>query len=82
MLTAIVRRVLLVIPNIILLTALLFWSVFSLRGTAVEMMPRSSASHPEARSRSRSSGSISWGRRSNEQGSGPTRINATANATG
>ena len=38
MLTAIVRRVLLVIPNIILLTALLFWSVFSLLGTPVEMM--------------------------------------------
>ena len=33
MLTAIVRRVLLVIPNIVLLTALLFWSVFSLLGT-------------------------------------------------
>ena len=32
MLTAIVRRVLLVIPNIFLLTALLFWSVFSLLG--------------------------------------------------
>ena len=38
MLTAIVRRVLLVIPNIFLLTALLFWSVFSLLGTPVEMM--------------------------------------------
>lgn len=38
MLTAIVRRVLLVIPNIVLLTALLFWSVFSLLGTPVEMM--------------------------------------------
>ena len=38
MLTAIVRRVLLVIPNIILLTALLFWSVFSLLGTPVDMM--------------------------------------------
>ena len=38
MLTAIVRRVLLVIPNILLLTALLFWSVFSLLGTPVEMM--------------------------------------------
>ena len=38
MLTAILRRVLLVIPNIVLLTALLFWSVFSLLGTPVEMM--------------------------------------------
>ena len=38
MLTAIVRRALLVIPNIVLLTALLFWSVFSLLGTPVEMM--------------------------------------------
>ncbi len=38
MLTAIIRRVLLVIPNIVLLTALLFWSVFSLLGTPVEMM--------------------------------------------
>ena len=38
MLTAIVRRVLLVIPNLVLLTALLFWSVFSLLGTPVEMM--------------------------------------------
>lgn len=38
MLTAVVRRVLLVIPNIILLTALLFWSVFSLLGTPVTMM--------------------------------------------
>ena len=38
MLTAIVRRVLLVVPNIVLLTALLFWSVFSLLGTPVEMM--------------------------------------------
>lgn len=38
MLTAIVRRILLVIPNIILLTALLFWSVFSLLGTPVDMM--------------------------------------------
>ena len=38
MLTAIVRRVLLVVPNVVLLTALLFWSVFSLLGTPVEMM--------------------------------------------
>ena len=38
MLTAILRRVLLVVPNIVLLTALLFWSVFSLLGTPVEMM--------------------------------------------
>ena len=38
MFTAILRRVLLVIPNIVLLTALLFWSVFSLLGTPVEMM--------------------------------------------
>ena len=38
MLTAILRRVLLVIPNVVLLTALLFWSVFSLLGTPVEMM--------------------------------------------
>ena len=38
MLTAIVRRVLLVFPNIVLLTALLFWSVFSLLGTPVAMM--------------------------------------------
>ena len=38
MLTAILRRVLLVIPNIVALTALLFWSVFSLLGTPVEMM--------------------------------------------
>lgn len=38
MLTAVARRVLLVIPNVVLLTALLFWSVFSLLGTPVEMM--------------------------------------------
>ena len=37
--TAIVRRVLLVVPNVVLLTTLLFRSVFSLPGTAVEMMP-------------------------------------------
>ena len=38
MLTAVARRVLLVVPNVVLLTALLFWSVFSLLGTPVEMM--------------------------------------------
>ena len=38
MLTAILRRVLLVLPNIILLTAILFWSVFALLGTPVTMM--------------------------------------------
>ena len=38
MLTAIVRRVLLVIPNIVLLTLILFWSVFELLGTPITMM--------------------------------------------
>ncbi|MBS38710.1 MAG: peptide ABC transporter [Thiotrichales bacterium] len=38
MLTAIIRRVILVVPNIFLLTLILFWSVFSLLGTPVEMM--------------------------------------------
>ena len=38
MYAAIVRRVLLVLPNLILLTALLFFSVFSLLGTPVGMM--------------------------------------------
>lgn len=38
MLTLIVRRVLLLIPNVILLTALLFWSVSALLGSPVAMM--------------------------------------------
>lgn len=38
MLKAVARRILLVVPNVVLLTALLFWSVFSLLGTPVEMM--------------------------------------------
>ena len=38
MFAAIVRRILLVIPNIFLLTALLFWGVFSFLGTPVDVM--------------------------------------------
>jgi len=38
MFAAVVRRVLLVVPNLLLLTALLFWSVFTLLGTPVGMM--------------------------------------------
>ena len=38
MLTLIIRRILLLIPNVILLTALLFWSVSALLGSPVAMM--------------------------------------------
>ena len=38
MFAPVMRRVLLVIPNVVLLTALLFWGVFSLLGTPVGMM--------------------------------------------
>ena len=38
MFAPVVRRFLLIIPNVLLLTALLFWSVFSLLGTPVGMM--------------------------------------------
>lgn len=47
MLTLIIRRVLLIVPNVFLLTALLFWGVFSLLGSPVGMMLGREAS-PEA----------------------------------